>query len=447
MKRFLLITIGILLVCGRAGAVETIDLDRYLSVVIKNSRALKLADKDRAMAQAQKREATSGALPQVFAGAGYVRNFTDTYMYVDPEALGGGQNGDDGEGGGGDLQLKINRSNEFSASAVLNQVIFNPAVIYAIKGAGQYEDLTDFVYDSSYQTIITQAKQIFYQAILLEKVREVRVSAEDSAHDNYASVKSKYENGMVSEFQLLQAEVRWKNAIPDTAKAKRDYELALNNLKTLAGIPVSDKIRPVGSMEDYPGLPDEVDLEVVLAKRPDYSALVMEEKLRETNVKANRSAYYPSLNGTLTGAYSSQSDEWRFDQENTVWSASMSLSVPIFLGGSTRARVQQAKIDLEKSRIRMEQARDDIYNELANTHLWLKEAWGRIASAEATLTSAKRAFNIAETTTRSGLTTQLELKDARLGLDQAQLNRLFAIYDYLAAYFEWERSVGRAETP
>ncbi len=443
-RRTFLTMIGILLILSQAAAAEPIDLDQYLSLVVANSRALKLADRDRSMAEARKREATSGALPHIFAEAGYVRNFTDVFMYVDPGALGG--EGDSGDAGGGDLSFKINRSNEFTAGAVLNQVIFNPTVIYAIKGAKQYEQLTDFVYDASYQTIITQAKRLFYQGVLFEKVWEVRVSTEDSAHDNYLDVKMKYDSGVVSEFQLLQAEVRWMNAVPDTAKARRDYELVLNNLKTLAGIPVLDDISLVVSMDDYPELPDSLDLDAVLARRPDYNTLLMQEKLNETNIKANKSAYFPTLNGSLFGAYSAQSDEWRLERDNTVWKGSLTLSLPLFLGGSTRARVQQARIGLEKTQLRVAQARDDIYNELANIYLWMKEARGRIGSAEATLRSAERAFSIAETTSRSGMTTQLELKDARLDLDGARLNRYLAIFDYLAAYFEWERATGEVES-
>jgi outer membrane protein TolC len=440
-----------LVILAQSALAEPLDLERYLELVVENSRALKLADRDRSMAGARKREATAGALPQIFAEAEYVRNFSDTYMYVDPAALGGGDgNGDgDGEEANGaaeDLKLKINRSNEFTAGAGLSQVIFNPSVFYAIKGAKQYEELTDFVYDASYQTIIAQAKRLFYQGALLEKVWEVRVSAEDSAHDNYLDVKKKYDNGMVSEFQLLQAEVRWKNAIPDTSQARRDYELVLNNLKTLAGMPVRDDLSLEVSMDDYPELPDSVDLETVLARRPDYNSLLMEEKLNETSLKANKSAYFPTLNGSLLGAYSAQSDEWELEQDNTVWSGTLTLSVPLFLGGSTRARVRQARISLEKSRLKVAQARDDIYNELANIYLWMKESHARIESAEATLRSAERAFSIAETTSRSGMTTQLELKDARLGLDQARLNRYLAIFDYLSAYFEWERATGGVES-
>jgi hypothetical protein len=35
----------------------------------------------------------------------------------------------------------------------------------------------------------------------------------------------------------------------------------------------------------------------------------MEEKLNETSVKANKSAYFPTLNKSVLGAYRAQSDE------------------------------------------------------------------------------------------------------------------------------------------
>lgn len=444
MKRTILLTIGILLIFGQANATMSLDLDEYLSLVVAYSRDLKLADRERSMADAQKSEAMAGALPKIFVEAGYVRNFTDTYMFVDPGVFNGGENGDGGDGGG-DLKFKINRYNEFSAAAVLDQVIFSPAVGHGIRGARQYQQLTDFVYEASYQAIITQARRLFYQAVLFEKVWEVRVAAQENAHENYTGIEAKFESGLVSEFALLQAEVRWKNTIPDTSKARRDYELVRNNLKTMAGIPVLEKVDLDLLLDEYPALPDTIDVEAVLARRPDYNTLVMEEKLGETNVKANRAAYYPTLYGSLAGAYRAQSDQWRLDQENTIWSGSLRLSIPIFMGGAMRARVRKASIDLEKTQLRIERARDDIYNELANIFLWMKEARERIESAEATLSSAERAFRIAETTSRSGLATQLELKDARLDLDEARLNRYLAIYDYMVAQFEWDRATGAVE--
>jgi outer membrane protein TolC len=228
-------------------------------------------------------------------------------------------------------------------------------------------------------------------------------------------------------------------------EAKRNYQLSLNNLKNWAGIPEEDNFAIDGSLTHYPLKPEKMDFPTVLNLRPDYNALLWEEKLMKTNVSAQKASYFPTLTGSLIAAFSSQSDYWRFDQKNYTYVAGLTLSVPIFTGGYTSAQVEKARIELEKTRVRINKSRQDIYNEMDNIYLRIDEAHERIVSAEMTLQAAEKAFTIAETTTQSGLTTQLELKDARVGFDQAQLNYYAAIFDYLFAYFDWERATARSD--
>ena len=438
MKKFGFIIFAMLLGITQTIGAEDLSLEQFLKFVKSHSKDLKLAGKDRELANAQKKEAFSTAFPKIFAQADYRRNLSDLYMYADL--------GDFfGEDGGGVQRFKINRKNEYSANAVIQQTLFSTAVGNAIKAATQYQKLTDYVYDASYQTIISMAKKIFYQALLLEKFWQVSESAKNNAHENYLNVNKKYENGLVSEFELLQSEVRWKNAIPEEAKAKRNYELALNSLKNWAGLPISQEVKLSGDLEHFPTRPDLLEFDTILKLRPDFNALLWEAKLRRTNISAQKSGYYPSLTGSLVAAFSSQSDYWRFDQKNYTYVAGLTLNVPIFTGGYTSALVQKARVELDKTHLRIEKTKEDIYNEMANIDLRLKEAYDRILSAEATLKTAKKAFQIAETTTQSGLTTQLELKDARVGFDQAQLNYYAATFGYLSAYFDWERAVGKVE--
>jgi outer membrane protein len=284
---------------------------------------------------------------------------------------------------------------------------------------------------------------MFYQTLLLDKFWQVNQAAEQNALDNYESMKLKFKNGFVSEFELLQAEVRWKNSIPETAKAKRNYELALNNLKNWAGIPVENELILNGNFNEYPVLPDTVLFESILKNRPDFNALLWEEQLRKTNVSAKRAAYYPTLTGIFAYNYSAQSDHWKLEQDNNLYFAGVNLTIPIFTGGYLRAEVNKAQIEVDKTRVTIEKTKEDIYNEVTNVYLRLKEAHERISSAEATLKTAKKAFKIAENTAKSGLATQLQLKDARMGFDMANMNYYSAIFDYLAAYFDWQETVGK----
>lgn len=435
MKKTLIIAIGILLIISQILGAETVDLDKFLTLVKQHSKDLQLVAKEKEMADVNKREAISTALPKVSFQANYTRNLTNLYMFADLGEFFGE--------GGGVTKFKIKRNNEYSATAALQQTLFSATVGNAIKAARQYEQLTDNIYDASFKKILCAAKKMFYQTLLLEKFWQVSQAAEQNALDNYENMKLKFKNGFVSEFELLQAEVRWKNAIPETAKAKRNYEMALNNLKNWAGIPVENELVLNGNFDEYPVLPEEVPFESILKNRPDFNALLWEEQLRKTNVSAKRAAYYPTLTGTVAYNYSAQSDYWKLEQENNLYFAGVNLSIPIFTGGYRRAEVNKAQIEVDKTKVTIEKTKENIYNEVTNVYLRLQEAHERISSAESTLKTAEKAFKIAENTAKSGLATQLQLKDARVGFDMANMNCYAAIFDYLASYFDWEEAVGK----
>jgi len=434
VRKLAMIVLSIFLAAGQAAAVETYDQSRFLSRVRQHSKDLKLADKDRELAGAQKKAAFSAALPQVYAEAGYTRNLSDYYMYADFGAMMGGESGIS--------KFKINFDNEYSANVVLRQTLFSPGVRSGILAAEQYGRLTEMAYAAGEQTILITAKKMFRQTLLLEKVVELARDAEGNAHDNYLNVESKYKNGLVSQFELLQAEVRWKNAVPETEKAERNLGLALNTLKTWAGLPVDEPLDLEGGVDEIPDFPERPEFEKILSTRPDFNALQWEEKLRRTNMDAKRAASIPTLTANLVYAFSSQTNRFRMDNRNNLFTAGLTLSVPLFTGGYNAAQAAEARIELDKSRLKIEKAREDIHNEVADIYLQMKEAKDRILSAAATQVTAKKAFDIAEVASRSGIITQLELKDARIGYDQAKLNYFASVFDYLAAYFDWEKATG-----
>ncbi|MBN1408481.1 MAG: TolC family protein [Calditrichaceae bacterium] len=408
------------------------DLDAFLELVKQNSKDLKLAKQELKMADAVKKEAWASALPKVGAQGDYRRNLLENYLFVDFP-------------GQGKQKFKISYDNEFSFNAALTQPLFSFKIGNALTAASQYQSMTDFIFTASEQAIVTFAKKGFYQLLLLNKVVEIAEASELSAKENYDNIKNKYDNGLVSEFELLQAEVAWKNKIPETMETKRNYDLLLANLKNFAGISEEQDLILIGNLETFPVKPDRVSTESVLGIHPEFQAMVWQSRLRETGVKAANADYFPTLDGSFVYVFSSQTDTWQLENRNNNFILGLSLTIPIYTGGYIGAQAQKAKVELEKARINIEKNKDDISNELTNIFLRLDEAEKRITSAKGTLNSAQKAFKIAEVSADNGLITQLELKDARIFNDQANLNYYKAVYDYLDAYFDWEKATGRVE--
>lgn len=429
------IAIAFIILSVSLASAGTHTLDEFIILVEKNSKDLQMAQKDLEMADAQYKEALSTALPKVFAEATYNRNLAKRFLYVDfPD-------NDTGEITTQKFQMSYN--NDIIAMAMIQQTLFSLQVGDALRAANQFEKLTEYVYEYSHQMILSIAKKGFYRALLLKKIWDVKEAAEKNAKENFENVQKKFENGLVSEFDMLQAEVNWKNKIPETSQAQRNYEMGLILLKNFAGISAETNLKLNGDLETYPAIPDSLAMETILKQRPDYNALLWERDLRETGMSAEKSEYFPYLTGHFVYNFSSSSDEFDMDRKNSAYFVGVKLNIPIYTGGYTGAQVQKAKINLDKTEIKIRQSQDDIFKNIKNVRLRLKEAHSRILSADKTRESARRAFQIAEKSADNGMATQLELADSRVQLEAAVLNYYVATFDYLDAYYDWQLTTGR----
>ncbi len=434
MKRILNIILILIAVSGLLYG-ETYSLKQIMELVESNSKELNMARTERKLAAVQENLARSAIFPMIAGNVNYTRNFLGIEQPVPVRSI----------SGGGPLvyqDMVVNNDNDFSFGVSLQQKIFDMKVFRALEASQQYRTLTGSVYEATRQGITTASKKTFYQVLLLQEVYLVKKATEQNAYDNYLVVKNKYENELVSELDMLQAEVNWKIKIPDSTQAEKNYNLALSHLKHMAGIKLEEDILLQGSLLEYPELPATKNLSEILASRPDYQALINEKILREINVEAKMSEFYPSLSASLTYGWQKSDDGFDLGEGTKVLSAGLSLTIPVFYGGSRLALLEKAKLELNITNTTVLNKEEDVQIQINNIFLTLKEARGRIDSADTTLKVAKKVYSLSETSVNNGLATQLDLKDASLNLEGAQLNYYAAIFDYLNAYFDWQQATG-----
>lgn len=411
-----------------------LDLQTALKLAKQQNKEILLAFAEFSVAEANVKEAWSQALPTIDASLGYNRNFKQTYFYINTGSS------------EGDLpnRFSFTFNNEYNFNTTLTQTIYSFGKVgTALNIAYDYQYFIENQFNYQRSLVLSQVKKAFYQALLADKILELSKDSEESARSNYENTKIRFESGTVSEFELLQAEVRWQNAIPETIEDEKNYLLALNNLKSLLNLPLKEEIILRGNLTQIAEIPEKIDLINVFKARPDYNALLWQLKMNEKNIKLQFANHYPNLKGNITYSYSALSDNFRLENDNDNYVLGISLNIPILSGGFTSAQVQKARIETDKLKTQISLQEDRIQIELDNVNLRLQEALKRIEAAKKGLESARRAFEIAEIRLQNGLATQLELKDSRVFLDQAQVNYYRSTYDYLSAYFDWEIMTGK----
>ncbi len=438
MIRNTLIAAFILLISSSLFAGE-VSLKQALTMAEKNNKNLKLAQAEKRMADARVKEAWSSALPTLSSDINYTRNLKSQYFYINTGGSGGGFGGP-----GSPSRFSFTFKNDYNITAKLDQTIYSFGKVgTALKIAYEYEDFVQANYDFQSHSILAGVKQAFYGVVVLQKIYRLAVGSEKNAHDNYLQTKERYQNGAVSEYDLLQAEVRWRDALPQKISAQKDYELAMNNFKIMLDIPVTDSLSLKGNLNVLPALPAPQILDSVLTVRQDLKAMKLEYAMRKKNVSLEFANHLPNLTGNFTYNYSGRSDLFKIENDNAYYTVGVRLHIPIFSGGFTSAQVQKAEVDAYKSQIQLQEKQQQVGAELINARLRLNEAHTRINGAAKNVDVAQRAFEIAQTRVANGLSTQLELRDSRLLLDRAQVNDLSARYDYIKAYLNWQKVTGR----
>jgi outer membrane protein TolC len=155
----------------------------------------------------------------------------------------------------------------------------------------------------------------------------------------------------------------------------------------------------------------------------------------EASLKLAEAGKMPNV--TLSSSYGRVSYPtgvlWGFDNLRTNWTLGASVEVPIFTGGRQRGDEMAARAGVKESRLRLQQVQQQ-------ADLDTRLAWAELVAARATweasagtVEQAGRAYVIAEVRYRAGVSTQLELSDSRLQLQQAEANRALAARDVQVA--------------
>jgi outer membrane protein TolC len=115
------------------------------------------------------------------------------------------------------------------------------------------------------------------------------------------------------------------------------------------------------------------------------------------------------------------------------WFVSLGVRVPIFTGGRIGGDVAVARANQSQAELRLQQTREIAEVDARNSATQLDAAQAAWQASAGTVEQAARAYQIAELRYREGISTQTELLDSRVQLQQAQASRARAARDLQVA--------------
>ncbi len=324
-----------------------------------------------------------------------------------------------------------------NAGVTLNWLLFDGFAVWIRKDKlDLYEELsagnTVVVVENTIQSVILA----YYKVLLEQEKLKVAKSLMNLSSDRFAYESERRRLGSLTTYDLLQAKNSWLEDKGRYLVQEVNFKNSVRDLNYLMAQPPE---KTYAFVEDFKAEPRTFNVDSLrqkmLANNSTLRNQYISQALLEKEVALKRSDWWPTL--SLGGGYNdvtstttlSGMDPNNADSYN--YYATLNLSWSLFNGGNRKRAVEVAKIDRETGRIKIENMKHTLTNQLYNFyefHLVRREL---LDVAREALETAELNLKISEEKYRSGAINSFNYRDVQLLYLDSAVNQLDAIYAYI----------------
>lgn len=408
-----------------------LTLEKAIEIALAENPTMKVAGDDIELKKLADKEAWQNLLPQISASASFNHNFKIQTIVM------GGQS------------FKMGTENNANGGVSLSMPLFAPSITRMMKMTKDDILAAEEKARASKLDLINQVTKAYYQLMLAQDSYAVLQKSYKQAEDNFNVVSAKFNQGSVSEYDKITAEVQKRNLWPNVVSTENGIRLAKLQLKVLMGITADVDLNVTDKLENYQ---DNVFSNLSANETNDLSnnttlrQLDLNAKLLAHQVRIQKANYLPTLSLAGSWSYTSMANDFKIFHYtwNPYVYGALSLSIPIYKA-TTSTKIKSAKLQLaqlNETRLNTErqlnmQATAYRQNMHASTE--------QVMSNREAMSQAQKARDISEKRYQVGAGTMLELNQSEVALTQSQLTYCQSIYDFMTAKADLDYVLGREQ--
>lgn len=427
-----------------------LTMEKALEIALSENPTVQVANKEIQKKKYAQKGSYASLFPQISFGADYNRTLKKQVMYMDGFDMGAGsettpppgtETFDPSKG------IEVGRDNNWNLGFNASMPLVNAQLWKSLSISAIDVELSVEQARSSKISMVNQVKKSFYSVLLANDSYRVFKESYDNAVENYLDIKKKYEQGTVAEYDLIRANVTVKNSEPNMLQAENSLTLTKWQLKALLGMDLDIAIDCEGKLTDYESalFADFLSTDTTLAGNSDLKLLDLQSNQLQKTLLMQKFEFLPTL--SLTGLYqwTSMNNDFRF--KDYMWNPysmiGISLSVPIFTGGSKYYKVKQTQVSIDQMNLQRQDTKRNLQLAVKQYMDNMNTCIKKFDAASKGIEEANRSYLIAQKRYDTGAGTLLELNDSQLSLTQSQLNFNQSIYDYMVAKSDLEKVLGQ----
>lgn len=293
------------------------------------------------------------------------------------------------------------------------------------------------------QDVLLQVVQAYMNVLRSEAVLDLTRKNVQVLQRQLEAAQDRFRVGEITRTDVAQAEARRAEASAQRVEAEGNLQAARAVYQAVVGHAPENLTSPDFAIN----LPDTLDQAVSLAadENPAVTAQTFAALAAESGVDQVEGELYPTV--SLVASAQRSIDQQSVDTDTDVLRAGVNVTVPLYTGGGTYARIREQKHVANQRRIEVHEARRGAIQ--AATTAW--ENWqarrAAIVALRTQIQAAEVALEGVQREAQVGARTVLDVLDAERELLNGRVNLVDAQSDEKIAAFELMQAVGRLTAP
>jgi outer membrane protein len=417
-----------------------LSLEDALAVARENNKGLKVKMLETKLAKEETNISKASMLPTISATGGYSYYFDRQVIFM-PGAF----TGNEAEPV---VDVAVGGKNVFNSYITISQPIVSEAARKQIKASRINESVHGLNVKDQMANVAVEVTATYYRALLIQQSIELNKQSLTRNLRSLEDSRMLLIQGKSLKIDTLRNFIVVENLKTTISYLENQGRVTLLQLQQQLGTSQDEALILTDSLKHdtearYFAAVESIYTDAIQS-RPDIQIKKLDIEMSKNQLSLSRAQRLPTLSAVGMYQLQAQSDDRRFETHRWPVTSFIGLqaNVPIFGGNGINSRVRQAKLHLETSTLRLEDATEKANTEILTLQNNLKEVFQRLSIQERTVQAAEINFKIVNDRYKNGLSSRLELSDAELALTEAKMNQLNLIFSVKMSKLQLDKALG-----
>ena len=257
----------------------------------------------------------------------------------------------------------------------------------------------EYNYELTSSNVRLALRRAFVELLRMQELLNITEYIAKRRKQNVELVKLRYEGGREHKGSLLTAQANLAQAEFEVAQANRNIDLAQTDLTKELGRTELTPIKVKGTFEIEYSSREKPDFEILAESNPLLGELIAQKEAARIGIGSARADFFPQVYASASAGRSAS--EWPPEEEE--WSVGVSLSFPLFEGGSRIAEVSRARSKLTQAQADERSGQDSVILTLEETWTGFQDAIDKVEVKRKFLEASEERAKITQAQYSTGL--------------------------------------------